>query len=81
MPRSHHATSTVVLGQRTTLWPKVHIALVEGQHGDTPLVCIVGLTNGEQPEDASVAIQAQLVDPVKMVQPPLPIRSTHTEDT
>ena len=27
-------------------WPKLHI---EGQHRDTPLVCTMGLTNGERP--------------------------------
>ena len=36
-PWSHHPTSKVVLGQRARFWPKVHIALVEGQHrGRTP---------------------------------------------
>ena len=41
--------SRVVLGQRARFWPKVHIALVEGQHGDAPLACTVGLTNRERP--------------------------------
>ena len=49
-PRSHHPTSRVALGQQARFWPKVHIALVEGQHRDAPLACTVGLTNGEQPD-------------------------------
>ena len=43
-PRSHHPTSRVVLGQQARFWPKVHIALTEGQHRDTPLACTMGLT-------------------------------------
>ena len=36
-PRSHHPTSRVVLGQQARFWPRVHIALVEGQYRDAPL--------------------------------------------
>ena len=52
----------VVLGQRARLWPKVHVALVEGLHRDAPLARTVGLRlwGATRPEDASVAIQVQL---------------------
>ena len=50
-PQSHHPTSRVILGQRARVWPKVHIALVEGQHRDAPLACtVVGLTNVKPPD-------------------------------
>ena len=61
-PWSHHPTARVVLGQRARVWPEVHIALVEGQHGDTPLACTVGLLQwgATRPEDASDAVDKVL---------------------
>ena len=40
--------------------PKVHIALVEGQHRDTPLACTVGLTKWERPDPRTPACPDRL---------------------
>ena len=68
-PQSHHPTSRVVLGQRARFWRKVHIALVKGNTGTHRGPPQWGAT---RPKDASVAIQAQPGDLVKMVNPPPP---------